>query len=143
MKFDILTAAATEGTSRLIDDGYVYAWERNLYPWFHSGAPWHQPFKNDFAVTEEMMSEAITFLDDRWIGNSAIPSFYELERLFDARSNASRWDRSKLISVCRYAFLCERFDARLFDRLLAKGEHPIEASLIVEQFNRDDAIYLM
>lgn len=39
-----------------IDDAYVYAWDSDLYPIFHEGAPWHQPFEEDFRVTKEMMT---------------------------------------------------------------------------------------
>jgi hypothetical protein len=143
MKFNILSAALVPATARRIEDAYAYAWDREIYPWFHEGAPWHTPFAHEFRVSEPMMRALMTWLDELWLKRAPTPTFYELEDRFGGRYRDGEWDRSGLIGACRYAFLSKRFDAALFDRLVAPGEHPVEAAGINEPYERNADIFLM
>lgn len=143
IKFQILVAALTEGPGIKLDDAYIYAWDRDIYPWFHDSAGWHKPFKDDFIVDGDMMHELMTYLDEKWLQGTAIPTFYELEATFNARERGARWDRGKLIGACRYAYLADMFDARLWDRLLARTQYPTEAGGISDPFDRERSVYLM
>ena len=83
------------------------------------------------------------WLDELWLKRAPTPTFYELEDRFGGRYRDGEWDRSGLIGACRYAFLSKRFDAALFDRLVAPGEHPVEAAGINEPYERNADIFLM
>ena len=133
-RFQLLSAALTPGPAERIDDAYVYAWDIGVYPLFHEWARLHQPFSEQFAVAEAPFRDLMTFLDDRW-SKSETQSFYELERHYDTRG-AGIWDRSALIHALRYTRLAGRFDAGFFAALCRPGDHPVEASVILESYER-------
>lgn len=143
IKFQILVAALTKGPGEKLDEAYVFAWDRDIYPWFHDGASWHKPFKGDFEISHDMMRELMVYLDEKWLAGTAIPTFYELESTFGVRDRDGHWDRGSLIGACRYAYLSNRFDQKLWRRLLEPTEYPIEASGIADPFDRKQSIYLM
>lgn len=145
MKFNIMTMAVHSELRERIDDAYVYAWDSDVYPIFHSGAPWHEPFEEDFRVTKEMMGELSRRLDKAWNGGQGIaPTFYELEDIYGARHGETTWDRSDLIGAMRYMALCRgRFDRKFFEQVTRDSGAPSEANSFADPFNRDSDIYFM
>ncbi|MDI7920710.1 hypothetical protein [Ferirhizobium litorale] len=145
MKFNILTMALHSELGRRIDSAYVYAWDNDVYPIFHSAAPWHDAFEGDFVVTKEMMIELSKRLDEAWDGGRGIaPTFYELEDIYSARYGGSKWDRSALIGAMRYMALCRgRFDRKFFEQVTRDAGAPSEANHFADPFDRDNDIYFM
>lgn len=140
MKFQIMTAALTKGPGQFISDAYLYAWEADVYP-FDSRAKWHAPFETSFLVTKEMIAELSEYLDGRWHRKQKIPTFYELEDRYGVRHGRTAWDRHALIVALRYMWLCNHFDKRFWDALMAPMEHPSEASGVTREFDRTSDIY--
>ncbi|UVF22792.1 hypothetical protein HPT29_027630 (plasmid) [Microvirga terrae] len=143
MKFQIIVAALTNGPGVRLDDAYVFAWDRDVYPYFHEGTPWHKPFRNDFAVTNDLMHELLVYLDRKWRDGTVPLTFYELESTFGVGGRGSGWDRLALIGACRYAYLSGAFDQNFWHQLVAPAEHPTEASEITDPFERERGIHLM
>ncbi|PCI58871.1 MAG: hypothetical protein COB35_12700 [Gammaproteobacteria bacterium] len=128
------------------DDGYLYAWESGVYPWFSdtdgsvNQMP-HECYAEFFKVKKETVQNVLNYLDEKWLAKD-IPTFYELEERF-----GGKWDeengRIALLVICRYAFLSRRFDKTLWDKLLKPMQHPSEASSICSPLKRDSDIYFM
>lgn len=141
-RFNLLVAAKTSGTGEgLFSKAYVYAWASGVYPLFHDFAHLHEPFAAQFGVTKDMIHELSKYLDDRWDAKD-VPSFYQLEAYYNVRSGRTAWDRSKLISSCRYMFLHELFDKPFWDALLKGSDHPSEAKVITREFDAAEDVYL-
>lgn len=145
MKFNILSMALHPEMGDRLDDAYVYAWDSDVYPIFHEGAPWHQAFEDDFHVSREMMSELARRLDKAWDGGQGTaPTFYELESLYDARHGNTEWDRSSLIGAMRYMALSRgRFDQKFFAEVTRDAGAPSEANSLADPFNRNNDIYFI
>jgi antitoxin MazE len=133
-RFQVLAAALTPGAKDLLPSSYVFAWDREVFPFLDAGARLHVPFEPYFRVGDEKADELSKFLDDRWTAKQ-VPTFYELEDHFEVRLGRSGWDRSKLISSCRYMYLNDLFDAAFWKTLLTPKEHPTEASTITRKYD--------
>ena len=125
----------------VIPDAYAYAWVCGVYPVSHDGddsvpqRP-HQSYEKYFIVSKNFATEVLDYLDDCWMsGNS--PTFYELEDKFGGRCV-----RSKLIHICRYAYLEGAFDDRLWNALLKPMQYPTEAGSIASEF-KDSELYIL
>jgi len=140
-RFQLRTAAFTAGASEHIEDAYAFAWENQVYPLFHDGAQLHEPYAEYFLVKREPFRQLMLELDQAWL-EDRVPSFYELEDQQDVRSGSSDWSRGALIAALRYAYLSHRFDARFYDAVRSPGRHPIEASAIDDDFDRNAEITL-
>ena len=128
------------------DDGYLYAWEAGVYPWFSdtdgSVTPMpHEAYPEFFKAKLETVQNVINYLDEKW-GTEESPTFYQLEDHFGGRWH-EECGRSTLIKICRYAFLSRRFDKSLFDKLLPPMQHPSEASSLCSPLVRERDIYFM
>lgn len=137
MKFQILLAAKS-GVG--ISDAYAYAWDNGVYPFFDEGATFHEPFSSHFDVTPEMVDDLTKYLDDCWM-EKKVPTFYEIEDHYKVMIGRTKWDRSKLISTCRYLFLKDSFDGQFWKTLLTPMEHPTEASSVTRKFSAENDIY--
>ena len=140
-RFNVLCAALQPGTREKLSDAYVFAWERYVYPGLDHGSTLHEPYSHCFQVSGRMLDELVSVIADREESKKPI-TFYELEDHFMVRDGHSPWNRSKLISACRYLFLHESWDRTVWDALLKKMEHPMEAASICRQYIRDDALFL-
>ena len=128
------------------DDGYLYAWESGVYPWFSdtdgsvNQMP-HECYPEFFKVKTETVQAVLKYLDDKWLAKE-VPTFYELEEYF-----GGKWDeesgRCALLDICRYAFLSRRFDKSVWDKLLTLMQHPSEASSMCQPLDRKRDIYFM
>lgn len=139
-RLQIKLAAANPAIASQLPPSYVYAWVWRLYPVNNDIDGIAKSFESCFDICAEQVCELLQFLDDRWLEQSPI-TFYELERHFDARGRGVRWDRSKLISVCRYFFLNQYFDNEFWMHLLARMEHPSEAASITRPVDEELQIY--
>lgn len=135
-RFSVLSTAKLSSQDPVLSDDYVYAWDHGVFPMFHEGARLHLPFAAQFAVTKTMLDELSKYLDDRRQARE-VPTFYQLEDYYNVRSGRSEWDRSKLISACRYMFLNDLFDKPFWTGLLKSSDHPTEAKSIVRPFDRN------
>lgn len=141
MKFQILTHSLDPNSGHLISDAYLHAWDRDVYPYFNDGAPWHVPLESDFHVSKDMVDELSTYLDSNWI-NKTVPTFYDLEAHFKVSQGTTKWDRSSLIRTTRYFFLLDFFDTAFWQQLLTPTRHPTEASTLTRKYDRNVEIYL-
>lgn len=139
-RLQIKLAAANPQTARRLPLSYVYAWDWRIYPMQDDGDGIAKSFETCFDVREDQVYELARFLDDRWLEKNPI-TFYQLEDQFDVRSRNDRWDRSKLIGVCRYFFLKGHFDSDFWMNLLAPMQYPSEATGITWDPEEDRAIY--
>ena len=139
-RFNLLVAAKN-GACASIDDSYIYAWENNVYPAFHDHPDLHKPFAQSFRTSALQVEEIGRRIDELWLAGKPIPSFYQLENLYDLRSERSEWDRSKLIRTCRYMFLNKMFDDAVWGAILSRSDHPVEASSIIDDFNRQEDVW--
>lgn len=144
MRFNILSAARDGIDKSPFDAAYVYAWDNGVYPFFHPGADWHEPFKECFKLSESDMDVLSKVLDDHWMQNKPI-TFYELEEHFGvqgAHRSSTEWSRGKLIAGCRYMFLNEGFDRDFWATLTENMKCPAEAHSIARAPN-EEHIYFM
>jgi antitoxin MazE len=139
-RFQIKLAAANPATAARLPLSYVYAWEWRLYPMHDDIDGISKSFEEFFNIKEDQVYELARFLDDRWLGNDPI-TFYQLEDHFNVRGNGRRWDRIKLISVCRYFFLLRHFDDSFWKHLLSPMEYPTEAASISSSPDEERAIF--
>lgn len=144
MRYNVLSTTLNGLNNSPFSDAYIYAWESEVYPFFHDGADWHQAHKEQFKITEQMMDDLSKFLDDLWIAKKTI-TFYELEKHFGIRGSAtssSEWERWSLIRACRYLYLNNGFDSQFWGALLENMKCPSEAFSVVKDFEKTD-IYFM
>lgn len=135
-RFQVLSAAMTEGPGDHLHDAYVFAWETGIYPYFDDVISLHKPFEAEFAVGSQQMRDLFTMLDEHWLART-VPTFWELEDRFNVRDGGGPWERGTLIYALRYARLSRRFDDAFFAALLKPQQHPTEASLIDGPFDRN------
>lgn len=138
-RLQIKAIALTPGAGNRISDGYLYAWDRGVYPIFHSDEL-IKPFAAYFPVSKEALSKLLRFLDEQML-KDRLYTFYQLEDYFRIRHGDSEWDRSTLIGAFRYMFLTKNFERKFWDTLLTPMEHPSEARSIIGKFDRDEDIY--
>lgn len=137
-RFQVLTAALTDGPRQRLSDDYVYAWYGLVYPICDQAADWHQPYPDEFKVTKDMIEEFTKLLDDSWSAND-VPTFYKLEHIYRARGGSTQWGRSELLRACRYLKLNRSFDDQFWTKLLA--DRPSEAHGIELPFDRDKDLF--
>lgn len=120
--------------SELFTDAYLYAWEAGVFPIFDSHdssmppLP-HQPLDEQFLITSEAVIEIVDYIDNIDATQSQL-DFYDMEAHFGGRT-----ERSKLIHVCRYCWLDDRYK-QLIQGMLAGTHHPTEAMSIIRPFTR-------
>lgn len=119
---------------------YVFAWDAGIFPVFDNGARLHVPFEPHFDVPADEIIDLAKYLDTCDLAGE-VPTFYQLEEHLDVRSGRSVWDRSSLIAACRYIRLTGRFGGA-WEKLLAPGDHPIEAKSIIEPYDLTQDVYL-
>ena len=147
MRFNILDSLTQESSQRRFPNAYIYAWEVGVFPFLRPTADWHRPFADQFDVNELEMGELQKLLYDA-NENGAPKSFYEVEDHFDVRGIASsdvssnRWDRHRLVSACRYMFLCEGLESELFEALLQNGSCPTEAHFVNASWRDDELCFI-
>lgn len=123
-----------------LPSSYVYAWENGVYPTAEDGdysipdRP-HEPFADYFITSRGQVDEVLDYLDKRWMENDS-PSFYEMENHFDGHC-----ERGALKHICRYAYLENMFDDKLWTALLAPGKHP-GVQTIIKEYSQND-LYLL
>lgn len=135
MRFNILVAAFNPATASRLDDAYVFAWDKRVYP-FRSENSQHGAFSSSFHVDKSMMEELAGFLDKMWLAKT-VPTYYELERKYGAHGP---WDRMKLIYACEYMRLAGLFDDSFWTKIMS--DRPVEASSILQKYNRKNDVYL-
>ncbi|UUT22108.1 hypothetical protein [Pseudomonas sp. T8] len=143
-KFQLLALFTSDRTGRNITSAYAYAWDNGVYPIGNDGAHWHEPYKEQFAVSEEQISELAGFLDKKWSEKEKI-SFYELEDHYDIQglaSSGSEWDRGTLIDACHYFYLLGWFDEDFWKGLVGHSDCPSESHSIRREFKPEDVYFL-
>ena len=143
-KFQLLALFTSDRTGRNITPAYAYAWDNGVYPIGNDGAHWHEPYKEQFAVSEEQVSELAGFLDKKWLQKEKI-SFYELEDHYDIQglsSSGSEWDRGTLIITCHYFYLLGWFDDDFWKGLVGHSDCPSESHSIRREFTPEDVYFL-
>ncbi|WP_425222017.1 hypothetical protein [Pseudomonas sp.] len=144
-KLQLLTTYCfVDENQSFITPGYAYAWYNGVYPLFDDSADWHKPYKDFFNVTEEMIDELSSFLDQRWIDKNFI-TFYDLEDHYSVSGNhhpGPVWDRSSLVDACRYMYLNDMFDEHLWGKLCENMKCPTEAHSIRQEFGPSNIYFL-
>lgn len=140
MRFQVMSFAFSDAGRIKISDEYLFAWDRKVFPYYDEAAEWHLPFRDNFAVSEAQVSELADYLSDCW-DKKQVPTFYELEDHYQTRAGTTWWDRAKLITVCRYFFLHESFDADFWKKLIEPMQHPTEAQSVIRKLDRDRDVY--
>ena len=143
-KFQLLALFTSDRTGRNITPAYAYAWDNGVYPIGNDGAQWHKPYKEQFAVSEEQVSELAGLLDKKWLKKEKI-SFYELEDHCDIQglsSSGSEWDRGTLIISCHYFYLLGWFDDDFWKGLVGHSDCPSESHSIRREFTPEDVYFL-
>lgn len=139
IRFQILQAGLTAGTSARLNDAYLYAWDSGVYPMFHDDRL-AKEFDTHFRVNREKIEALITFLDKEWL-NGKLYNFYELEDYFNVRYGSSDWERYTLIYALKYAYLYGAFDEKFWEKMVEPMKHPSEAGSITSKFIREEDIY--
>ncbi|MGF1907582.1 hypothetical protein [Aliivibrio salmonicida] len=110
-------------------DSYVYAIANDLYPFFQNTHIPEEgiidPYFDCYRVSDKDINEILNYIDEEWLKDN-IYNFYDLERHFGGRDI-----RFKLIKVLRYAYLDERFDTSLWEKMMEWA--PSEAKSIVRE----------
>lgn len=123
-KLIILQSYKNIGDKTGFSESYIYAIEKDIFPFFHLDISEDiEIYRNFYKIKEERVREIVLFISDYWNTQKTI-SFYELEKQFGGKEQA-RWD---LIEVLNYCFLDNRFVSRGFIQgLLKESEYPMEA----------------
>jgi hypothetical protein len=152
MRFNVLAAAIQAPQERpqphrtgeslpAPSDAYAFAWDRLVYPGFHQGPAWHEPFRDFFRVDEEMVTALADLLDQS--RRSPRPHhFTDLERDLEVTSPLSRWNRRILADTCRYLYLQGLFADAFWTTLVNARPAPPEARMIVAPFRAAQEIRL-
>lgn len=118
-------------------EAYLYAWSARVYPIFEQAHDFHLPYAKHFHVSRDMMGELADAL------HNEAPTFYGLEGLLRVSDGYRGWDRVLLMQACRYLWLASsRTRTPQWERLIAWGEHPIEARDLLFAFNAKKEIPL-
>ncbi|WP_062326920.1 hypothetical protein [Treponema endosymbiont of Eucomonympha sp.] len=133
-KFQILQTWINPQTSHIVPDEYAYAWSVGLYPTFSEGE-WHENFKEQFEIKEDIISKAINFLDQEW-QKGKVYTFYQIRDHFVYEEKVEKLqDKWTLIYILRYIYLHGSFDARFWEKVVENGGCPIEAKTITSIFD--------
>jgi len=135
MRFQVMSASLQEGSRQRLDDAYVYAWSKGIYPVQHEAASAHKPFKELFQYSEMQVDQVADFLDDHSIKNMPL-TFYQLEDSFGGKDS-----RIMLLLICRYLFLSKLFGDEFWSDLIKNGQCPAEAHGLTRPFNRDTDLF--
>ncbi|AZE67777.1 hypothetical protein ACAW49_03230 [Pseudomonas sp. Env-44] len=143
-KFQLLTLFTSDRTGKNITPAYAYAWDNGVYPIANEGASWHEPYKEQFEIGEEQVSELAKFLENKWLEKEKI-SFYELEIHYGIRGaarSAYEWERGSLINACRYFYLSDWFDDEFWKGLVGHSDCPSESHSIRREFKPEGVYFL-
>jgi hypothetical protein len=132
-RFGVLSAALTPGPAERLDDALVFAWDEGVFPLFHE-SPLAAAVESEFDIGRENLRGFMKAIDERWQERER-PNFYTVEQDYNWREG-DFWTRRRMIAAFRYARLSRRFDNGLYEGLVAPGEHPIEATEIMDPFDR-------
>ena len=141
-RFNLLAAALTEGPGSRISDAMVYAWDREIYPIYHS-SELADSFEDEFAVDKDNFNDLLKYLDEKWdLGRGKPLSFYQMEDDWGVRRGGCFWDRYKLIHCLRYIYLSDQsFDSKFFNNFIADAGAPSEANYFMTKFDRHSDIF--
>ncbi len=137
-RFNVVCAALTPGPAERLDDAYVYAWSRGIFPLFHEGWDLHKPFAARFGIDAAHVTDLMGFLDVGW-STGAPPTLGDLERRYDARAGGV-WSRDRLLDALRYAFLAGRFDEPFFDAICHPGGRSREVGAVFLRLDRPNEL---
>ncbi|MHA2878172.1 hypothetical protein ACXZ7R_17520 [Vibrio campbellii] len=121
----------------LISDAYAHAWLNGVYPFLHDGDDSvpdypHENFSDYFNASAEFGLRVLNYLADLWDEDNC-PTFYELEGALGGREV-----RAKLINICRYIRLDNRFDSNMWETLTRSPDCPAESSTLIRQFSLNE-----
>jgi hypothetical protein len=136
-RFQILALFSNPHADRNVSPSYAYAWENSVYPFLSDSAKWHQPYKNQFDIKDELLYELEWLLFSWWEEKTPV-TFYDLEHHFGG-GNEYIWNRSRLLRACRYICLAEHHNNGLWDALLSQC--PAEAQGINRKFDAGDVYF--
>ena len=141
-RFSILQTKLNPATSELIPNSYAYAWFANIYPCLHD-SDIHHDLKECFATKEKQVKLIAEIADKNWLSKKNL-TYYEYEKLFreDDKYENYNISRVELLPAFRYFYLESIFDDDFWIKLLEKGEYPIEADSITNEFCQTD-LYLL
>lgn len=111
------------------DASYKFAWDEEVYPYFHEGVTFHIPFEKMFKTSGKQVKEIAEFLDDKWMEKEKI-TFYQLEDKYGR--HGEDWHRSKLIDICQYLCLKGMFGKDFWTEF--SSDAPTEASGIISEY---------
>jgi hypothetical protein len=133
-RFQVLSAALTNGTSQLIDEAYVFAWLNWVFPYGNwTGVGLHFQFEEEFAVRSSQMEFWSASLD-RFVHDDAVPTYIELREALGISQNVQ--DERNFIDGLRYMFLGGRREEHIFRRLGTPGGFSREEERITQPFSR-------
>jgi hypothetical protein len=133
VKLQLMLAAKLPNSENYLSDAFIFAFSFDIFPAFSDDQIlWAEPFEPCFSITKDMMIGLGNYLDDFSQRNQTL-TFYQLEKAYRSKE----WGRNELIMACRYLYLNKMF-TDLWDALLTPQEHPVEASIITKELNRDD-----
>ncbi len=142
-RFQIMALYANTASEQTVSPSYVYAWFAGVYPLLNESAPWHQAYEGLFEVRATHLRELYQFLSECYAKGEP-PSFFQLEEHYGIRG-AQRpgliWEQSTLIRACRYLYLREEFSRSFWTTMLSGDQHPMEAEMIEEKFDRDSYFF--
>lgn len=142
-KFHLLSLYVSD-SQRNVTDAYAFAWDAGVYPIANEAAPWHKPYGSCFAVGEKQIAQLATFLEERWLAKTPI-SFYELEDHYGISGSARpgpQWERSTLVSACRYLWLEGWFDQEFWNGMVGHTDCPSESHCIRSAFGPKDVYFM-
>ncbi|MCC5904107.1 MAG: hypothetical protein JJT87_19520 [Halomonas sp.] len=132
MKLTILLTAKDGVEESPFQPAYLQAWDDGVYPLLNDGVSWHQPHKDQFPITEEMVERLHSILCKHWDNKTGL-TFYKLEDDLDIHGPSTalgEFTRSEVIRICRYFYLHDIFDQRFWATLCTNRECPSEAHSI-------------
>ena len=125
MRLQVLTLEDNYVPGYGTDSSYKFAWDNEVYPFYHQGVRFHEPFETEFSVSGNQVKEIAELLDSKWLEKEKI-TFYELEELYE--KYGSYLDREKLVDICQYLHLKRKFNDDFWKGFLS--DSPLEASCI-------------
>jgi hypothetical protein len=141
MRVQILAMGFNPQTKNQVTDGYLFAWQESVYPYFDQAVTWHKPFADQFDIGAKPLQELWRYLDAKWRGKEPV-TFYDLEDKYEVKGYPEFWSRERLINACRYMYLRDVFNADFWEGFLALGRYPSEASEIATPMNRKEDLIL-
>lgn len=131
MRFNILYCTASI-PEKPLDPAYLFAWKVGVFPLQQDHYGFHNPFNNEFTVSDASISELRAHLDAEYSeGSVRVSTFYDLEQCFP-------WSRENLIHACRYLCQSGLFGDSYWQKVVAPAAHPIEAACIIRPLGIED-----